>query len=348
MVQNVACTHGHPKAFVGSLFHASCLALAIDGQRLPSVEEITKEAIPFSTQSISAVISVLGDEWLKDWDKVSGLEFAREWQLANDEITKMIESSLDSSERPQYREVLAKNGLLEERERGSATKTAAAAVIAIELMRDFDAYDLIHAVVMALDSDTDSIATMVGAIIGATGQYPGPKEIQDRQYLLDEADRVASGKAGFPYGAIKSKSKPIVVEGDTVHFGALGDGTSFGNSFGRPEPTHRWYNLSYGQTILLHEDDTRVKRQSMKGSEAPSLFTSDATPQSTSNGATKVDVPAVRLRIPEQPGSIEPSDVTVYARKVADGGFDHAQIGRAILSIARARRWQWLGRSFRL
>ncbi|MEZ8709324.1 hypothetical protein AB6H46_23840, partial [Vibrio alginolyticus] len=72
--------------------------------------------------------------------------------------------------------------------RGSGTLTAIAATAAASIEADLTS--LLVTMVNALGTDTDSIATMVGAIRGVVDVSPPPQDVQDQLYIINDAQRL--------------------------------------------------------------------------------------------------------------------------------------------------------------
>jgi hypothetical protein len=89
-----------------------------------------------------------------------------------------------------YRSFVEAIGGLSEEQRGSGTKTAIIAAVLSWVHRDeFPATALVKAANL-LGSDTDTIATMAGAILGAASHEEPRGAILDRDYIAFEASRL--------------------------------------------------------------------------------------------------------------------------------------------------------------
>ena len=331
IVENVACTHGHPKAFVGALFHVHCLCVALDDARLAS-PELAVSAAAFAAASLESATSILGDEWLGNWNRSSGLDFVIEWNSAVREITDITDSLDGLADQNSYVNLLRAHGLLDDSERGSATKTAAAAYAAISLFQDKTPEYIIDLIATTLNSDTDSIATMAAAILGAALRPPLSDPLQDHDYLISEAIRVAKGAPAAKRHTSSNKQQ-VVIEGNHIGFGPLGEGIAIGSRYGKLPDTFRWYKLDIGQTILVNENHTRVKRPS-NADEVPGLFEQTRSPASTSANSVPERT--------ESPLDVTPnghfrneSEVTAYARRLVERGLDPAKIGLAIIALTK-------------
>lgn len=82
-------------------------------------------------------------------------------------------------------------------------------------------------------TDTDTIATMAGALLGVTANDEPKGAIADRDVIVAEADRmvaIAEGQTvpSFPYPSLVTWSSPkaqldsVVADGDQLHISGLG------------------------------------------------------------------------------------------------------------------------------
>jgi hypothetical protein len=95
-----------------------------------------------------------------------------------------------------HRAVVAALDLTNPSIRGSGTATVCASLAAAALFHtDAPLAGLIPAT--TLGTDTDTIATMAAAIVGATGNVPLPNVVQDKDYLEREAKRLAAIPQGL-------------------------------------------------------------------------------------------------------------------------------------------------------
>lgn len=201
VIRNGVVTHGHPRALVGAVVHALALAFALEEGRVPAAAEFS--SLLDRTQTAVGYFDVdheIAQYWKPRWEQVAGKPFEEAWTDAVLECRQLFMLAESSSSL----EMLVDRLELRDPEvRGSGTATAVAAVV-ISSMHQSSARETILSVVGLLGTDTDTIGTMVGAIIGAaTGEQP-PDNVQDRKYMRDEADRlfrVATGRfaASFPY-----------------------------------------------------------------------------------------------------------------------------------------------------
>ena len=99
---------------------------------------------------------------------------------------------LESSDGGGYHELLDQLGCLTPKFRGSGFKTALAAVALAHLFRDKEIKKGLASAANELESDTDTIATMAGAILGAVSLQMPEWPIQDQEYIVLEARRLSA------------------------------------------------------------------------------------------------------------------------------------------------------------
>jgi hypothetical protein len=118
-----------------------------------------------------------------------------------------------------------------------------------------------------LGSDTDTIATMAGAIMGAASKVEPDGQLMDRQYIEDETIRLCeigngAKQKSFKYPDLMNWRPPktmIDAVGHThegVAVAGLGAARSLGEKWesrGKDSCVWQWLRLSFGQTILAKQ-----------------------------------------------------------------------------------------------
>ncbi len=122
--------------------------------------------------------------------------------------------------------------------------------------------------VNVLGSDTDTIATMTGAIMGAVSHAEPEGDLLDRQYIKDEAIRlfeIGNGdrqQKSFRYPDLmnwrppKTMTDAVGYAHETVAVLGLGSARSIGDKWesrGKDSCVWQWLKLSFGQTILAKQ-----------------------------------------------------------------------------------------------
>lgn len=161
-----------------------------------------------------------------------------------------------------YHALLDALGCLTQRYRGSGFKTALAAAALAHLHCDDETpAEALVAAANELESDTDTIATMAGAILGCVCKYPPDWDIQDREYLIREASRLAAisdGRAqdSFTYPDLgrwnppTSQTASVSRSQDGLAIAGLGLLDAIGPEYQAGDAVWQWFALPFGQSIL--------------------------------------------------------------------------------------------------
>lgn len=300
VIRNSLCTHGHMRGVAGAVVHALSLAHTLETGRVPGPEEWLGYAKDIEhIPQIIANDNELSTFWLPTWEERSGRtlstavsETASEWRHSTRSAFDLIESSYHSDGTNIYsRLITLENGLSKE-ERGSGLKCALFANVAAFIGKRFGSQEVIEMVANLLDSDTDTIATMAGALLGAASpeaRFLGP--IQDSVYITDEATRmyeISQGESAAtfnypdtlywqpPRAAIDTLSR----KGNQTAIEGLGFATPSGEQYRglQKNTAWRWFQLDFGQSVLIRYradngfEQEEVKSLSSAGMDTPDMF----------------------------------------------------------------------------
>lgn len=195
VLRDAVCTHGHPVGLVGAAFHAVTLARTMLDGAAP--EPAQWGELVNSLRVLPEVIASddeLGGLWLPAWEQAAGREFPpalRETVQELSDLVGSVSAELDSpraAAEDAYIQVLRSMGGFDDATRGSGIGTAVAALYLAAVAED--PVETLGWAANALGSDTDTIATMAGALIGAVLGTPPESPAQDHKYLMDEAARL--------------------------------------------------------------------------------------------------------------------------------------------------------------
>ena len=289
IVRNTICTHSHPRGLMGAILHALSVARAISTGNCPSPRDL--QADIEIAEHLPAIMNPDTElqYWLTAFERESG-GFDDAWAQAIRETREAVQlvaepmPELSGVER--YRNIINRLDLRNPKCRGSGTLTAVAAVgltwcekRPIETMR---------IAANALGTDTDTIATMAGAILGATVEVDPPIEVLDSELFRTEADRLTEIAAGrtpsshqYPdllhWSAPKTRADALVQS----------DGTYVVRGLGRVAETPdeplvgpkgkfqwQWIKLESGQTLLIKR---RPKLAPEIASDCPSVVEEHGT-----------------------------------------------------------------------
>ena len=330
VIHNTACTHGHPKAFAGSLFHAIMLHEVLTRKALPDIASVLR--IVERVQRLSSILvesPIFGAAWISHWERSAASPFLKEWLGACDEIRSTVEliprQTDPYARKGSYNAFLEKSGLLNEKERGVATKTAVAAFAAVWLHPDMPARQVLQLICSETGSDTDTIATLAGALLGAYRDDECNSAVLDRDYIASEATRIAMVGAGRDHPNAPSAAKTLPPTAATVRgFQAIASPTSDRMLLPTAKEGYQWARLSFGQTVLL-----RVP----SGGNTESMTLFDA-------GGRHIE-PAGRPKSSDQPAR----NPAAIAMTLANSGFDAQKIAKYLLSCAKLPHGEGLAAS---
>jgi hypothetical protein len=163
-----------------------------------------------------------------------------------------------------YVELARVLGGLDPRTRGAGTVTAALSLWIASKFQDRPEVGL-RLCAETLGSDTDTIATMAGALLGAVSSYDPPGALLDRRLIASEAIRLESLAAGedgksFPHPdpmrwqPPASLSDALGLIDDTPAIAGLGPVELLGESItgqGKQPGIWQWVRTAYGQQVLI-------------------------------------------------------------------------------------------------
>lgn len=379
VVVNAVTTHGHPRALVGAVLHAVALGSVLDTGEIPGPDQWPM-LVEMTDQAIKLLEGhpVLSSLWRPSWEQAAGRGLDEAWRDTIEECRHMLpaahkavdalrhaEATADTSARHRaYGTFISSLGLADPATRGSGTATVIAAlVLAATYPNDPSGCSLLAA--RTVGTDTDTIATMAAALVGAIADTPAPEPLLDAQYLTEEARRLAHIAADQP-AATFSYPDPLHWTPPRTQLDVVGtvDGTLAlaGMGWLEPLPTSeplqahsgvwRWMRSDFGPTFLLKQRPTaralpegarpiRRGRGNWSTRHAdpdgvhdrqPPLY--DAAPVSTiqRGHAGTLDLPASGSRRQGRARS-EEIDVDQILAWVARNGYTNEAIGHAIRDL---------------
>ncbi len=270
VIADSVCTHGHPRAIVGACFHAATLAHCMRHGSVPDLYEchhiaaqIEAWILPIETHPN------LGSTWMRLWQDTAGKSFGEGWHAAVGELHQAISDAdccVGTAKHADvaYREIVDRLNLTDSRQRGSGILTAVTAVALAAAARD--AHEAVVVASNAVGTDTDTIATMAGALLGAcdSAGLP-PEEPLDSEYLQSEARRLAALSRGEPvkahaypdvltWTAPKAQADALVKSDGRLVVEGFGPVQEVGVDIVRAANDDfgwQWVMTSFGQTLLI-------------------------------------------------------------------------------------------------
>ena len=354
VVRNAICTHSHPTGLMGAVLHAQCVAYSLDTGTVPPPDELG------NMLSVAGRLPEMIDDdrelsfWRVAFEEEAG-PFRDAWAASLQQAGRAVAIACGCSGargEERYRTIVDGLELRDATRRGSGMLTSVAATALA--WSEPHAGDAMRIAANTLGTDTDTIATMAGAILGATVDDSPPVDVLDADLIRCDAERLADIGCGleptnhrYPDlmhwvapktradALARSRNGRLVVRG-------LGTGTQLED---RDELANkgfrwRWLKLDLGQTLLIksrgslpYEDETPRR---LSGRGIPSSTGSTRRP------GKQVDVPPDRAAgssdRPTQKEPPAPADkhdiraVVTYAREHIQ---DDEALGRALRRVVR-------------
>jgi hypothetical protein len=234
--------------------------------------------------------------------------------------------------------------------RGSGFKTSLAAAALAWLFRAERPEEALVCAANNLESDTDTIATMAGALIGSYADGEPDWEIQDRPYIIAEARRLAHIAKGenqdsFSYPDLgrwtppAKQTAPVGRFNDGLAIAGLGPVEVSGPSYEMGDAAWQWLALPFGQTVFAKRksvlndfiDPTQMPgpRQAAEASALASTRRASQAelfdrPLATAKGNVRPPEAPASTRLQESVSSLDFLTDSVIQRE-----FDDVAIGRA-------------------
>lgn len=267
VIKNAICTHGHARGILGAAFHALCVAHALHHKSIPGPKE-WQAFIDYFNRIPELIRNdrELNDFWLPTWEKSSGQDIETLFSSVAGECRKDIELIRKmTKDIPEcnYPDIVKAIGGMSPQYRGSGTKTAILGATLGWIYTD-RSKEAMEVAVNLLGSDTDTIATMSGAIIGAAIDEDPPGEICDKAYIKKEASRLCAISHGqktesFTYPDLLKwnvssvQSDFVGIEHGRLAVSGLGYVEPLGTTYeqkGKSGAIWQWMQLTTGQQIF--------------------------------------------------------------------------------------------------
>jgi ADP-ribosylglycohydrolase len=265
VLRNAVSTHGHPAGLIGAVWHAVVLADVMASGRLAEPSDL--KAIVEVVDEVPSLIrrdAEIGTYWLSSWERATGKQFEVAWSEAVTELRSALEVServVKAGLASTYDHLLQELRLFDPGRRGSGLLTAVAALALLWIEPSADRAMVLAAT--AVGSDTDTIATMAGSLVGVVADSVPLGAVMDKELIESEAVRLASIGLGNPS---RPHAYPDLLRWDPPRsqVDVLGRDDSgllvagFGKAMEMPETggalgdyAWRWIKTDFGQTMLM-------------------------------------------------------------------------------------------------
>ena len=358
IIRDTIVTHGHATAIVGAVFHALMLRrVLINRSSVPAHEW---QAIVEQAEKIPEIVHAdeeLSVLWLPEWERLSEMSFESAVRKSATELmadvrkaTDLLSSSRKTKDRaPLYAEILSAIGALDRTRFGSATKTALLAACIGEVFAE-NPQDGLVACVNVLHSDTDTIATMAGALMGATGLSDPPDRVMDTEYLEQEASRLSAISDGretkrHQYPDLLSWNPPlsnldaIASDGTKLLLRGFGEVSGGGQSIeqkGKFACVWQEVKTSFGQTLVVkrRKSPKKIGEDDLPVSAASQVV----SPKSAERKAASGTMGGSQLELPGHKSLPKTQQAPLTVDRAADlainSGFDEGVIGHFLVGLA--------------
>ncbi|MCA1478925.1 ADP-ribosylglycohydrolase family protein [Bradyrhizobium sp. NBAIM08] len=246
-----------------------------------------------------------------------------------------------------YHRCLEELGCLTTRFRGSGFKTALAAALLAYAYRDQDPAVALVVAANELDSDTDTIATMAGAVLGAVSSDAPEWPIQDRAYIVNEAVRLSAiargvSRESFTYPDLGHWNPPtkqtasIGLHNGKLAIAGLGSLEPLGQEYRAGDAVWQWLILPFGQSLLAKRKANLKDRIDSSQLPGPSQ---DPLPAGVNvNRRKTMTQPSLPLNHSAAQHDVQPSNSPMATREGIDdwtdlvirSNFDHYELGRLL------------------
>ena len=198
IVANGIISHGHPRALVGALAYGYALWRSF--QQVGTLEYGDLINLTLEGQKSWGSLPVIDDicpTWLEVAHKTFANGYESAWRSTVDEVLSSLETSRKAIKQGALaidHEALERIGCFDPKVNGAGTVTAAAVIF----LTSRYAADPVHGILEAAfapGADTDTLASMTGALLGAVrgrewlGEYS--EQVQDSEYFSAIAEQIA-------------------------------------------------------------------------------------------------------------------------------------------------------------
>jgi ADP-ribosylglycohydrolase len=268
VVQNAVVTHGHPRGILGAAMHGLALGSTLREGEIPEPDRWPAmlnylRRLPEQMSDDPA----LAERWIPLWERASEEPWASAVQRTLDELSDQVTlargaAAADGPISNRYAALSERLGGLDRKTRGSGAVAAVLSLWLAWVARDRPAEGLLAAANL-IGSDTDTVATMAGALLGVVAATAPPGPVLDEQLLTADAARLQQLGRGervddFPHpDPMNWRSPPTLVDslgriGDQPVVSGLGPVSPLAEPVpGSDDAAWQWNRTDFGQSLLI-------------------------------------------------------------------------------------------------
>ncbi|MGV2839268.1 ADP-ribosylglycohydrolase family protein [Vibrio cyclitrophicus] len=357
VIRNSVVTHGHPRAIAGAMLHSLSLARVLRSERL-SLDTLKDDARICSRASFFiSKDDMLDTFWSHQWEADAEQSLDDAFSNVADEMISDLEIVSEWLQSPKidYQQLSDLLGLKDNSQRGSGSKTALAA--SLLMLKNYQINNhkaLLVDVVNELQTDTDTIATMFGALHGASCEKQPSGLIQDIDYIVSEAKRmydISTGKevTSFVYpdalcwNPNRSSLDNIMIVDNQPNIALFQKLVPLSPSFEDKKKgfLYKWYQTQQGFSILLKrrawDNFTERSQQPFPNSSLENISAPKVNKDEPSVLIDERSTLSEDANIQHQATKI--IDMKALAKEAIESDFDDSTIGRHIKILANKRNY---------
>jgi ADP-ribosylglycohydrolase len=366
IMRDTIITHGNPVAWVGAITYGFMLQFTLINKRCPSPQEW--ENLVVKAKNISETCKkdpLLKEIWFPIWQSKVNISIDEYIEntiqmMLNDigTVIKILEKEnfdSHSSElsKETYKLIVQSIDAFNPAFSGSAIKTVIlSAVIAYYFSQN--PIDGLTICVNTLGSDTDSIASMAGAIMGCLTENQPPQKIMDQEFLEFQANRLSKindqqSVSQYSYPDLLHWKLPsslielVGLSNNEIAIYGLGRLSPIGNQFFQKlkngSIVWQFFKTEFGQTILLSFRDQLselpVFAVSSKKINQGGMFNEVVPNQELTNKFNIQKQSETKINYLSKQTSLWTFSLDEITDKIIKNGFNEQEIGNQILNFAK-------------
>jgi ADP-ribosylglycohydrolase len=360
VVSDAICTHGHARGILGAAFHALVLAQVLRSGDLPEPSKWTGMALYLERlPNLMQRDEALRERWIPLWEQRAGADWSASVAAVVRELESHTRAAAElSGAQPfaeNYLELCRRLGGLSAKTRGAGTITAVLALWVAWHARNDPAATL-SAATNLLGSDTDTVASIAGALVGAVHPDAPPGQLLDEEYIVSEARRCARLARSEPtedfshpdlvkWAAPRTLADALGTNPEGLSVSGLGPAVAVGEFIAGPREGEgtgwQWIRLQVGQTLLIKR---RTELQELPQGSLPRHRPSRVPearqtlieglepeqPAAVGTAAAVLDDALISAEVSVRPGPIDIDQAVAF---VKERDFDPSAFGTILLSL---------------